>query len=258
MRVASPRTAVVVVLAAAVTFGIGLREARAAAEVDLALVLAIDASGSVSEDRFRLQRQGYAAALENRDFVHAVESGATGRIAVTVVEWSGMTQQAQVVDWTLVQDTASARRLAATVAELPRLFGDSTSIGGAIGFSAQLLAKSGYTAARRVIDVSGDGRDNNGPPAAAARDAAVAAGITINGLPILDIEIGLDAYYSDNVIGGPGAFVTVADDINAFARAIAAKLEREVASTVAPHRDIPDSATLARAAKDNSVPPPPE
>lgn len=238
--------------------GAAARAEDATAEVDLALVLAIDASGSVSTERFRLQRQGYAAALESGEMLRAIETGAHGRIAVTVVEWSGMAQQAQVTDWTLVHDAASAGRLAAAVAELPRLFGDSTSIGSAIAFSVRLLARSGYRATRQVIDVSGDGRDNNGLPAAPARDAAVAAGITINGLPILDVEIGLDTYYRENVIGGPGAFVMVADDISAFAAAIAAKLEREVANTdmPPPPRDRPDAAVLARTVKDGSMPPP--
>jgi len=208
--------------------------------VDVALVLAIDVSGSVSEQRMLLQRQGYIAALRHPGFIGAVQSGPTGRIALTFVQWSEARRQNQAVEWRLVHDAASAEQFAEAMADAEHPMPGWTSISAAIDFSARLIAASGITAVRKVIDISGDGSNNDGREVTAARDDAVAAGITVNGLPILEVEPGLDDYFRRNVIGGPGAFVMVARDIGSFADAILRKLLVEVAGLT------PDDAALAR------------
>jgi Protein of unknown function (DUF1194) len=202
---------------------------RASARVDVALVLAIDVSGSVSDARMMLQRQGYSDALCHPGFAEAVRSGPTGRVALTFVQWSEARRQEQSVDWRVVEDAASARQFAQAIADAGRPMPGWTSISAAIDYSVRLIGTSGFTAQRRVIDVSGDGSNNDGREVTAARDDAVAAGITVNGLPIVEVEPGLDDYYRSNVIGGPGAFVVVARDIDAFAEAVLRKLLVEVA-----------------------------
>lgn len=198
-------------------------------EVDLALVLAIDDSGSMNDARWHLQLQGYAAAFRQPEFAAAVRAGRLGRIAVTLVEWSGSRRQSQTVGWTLIDSAETAREFARQIsAPRPRSRPDWTSVSGAIDYAAALLRTSGYRAARRVIDVSGDGSNNDGRAVNAARDDAVAAGITINGLPILGAEAAVDAYYRDNVIGGRGAFLVVARDERSFGRAVLDKLLTEV------------------------------
>jgi Protein of unknown function (DUF1194) len=201
-----------------------------AASVDLALVLAIDASGSVSNDRMTLQIHGCAHAIENPKVIAAVRAGRHGRIAVTFVQWSGRERQDQVIDWTLIEDEPSARSFAAAIMNADRPIPGATSISGAIDFSVKLFADCGYRATRRVIDISGDGRDNDGDrDVTEARDDAVAAGITINGLPILGVEEELDLYYQQEVIGGPDAFMIAADGFASFGNAILHKLIREIA-----------------------------
>jgi len=200
-------------------------------EVDLQLILAVDASGSVNQERFELQKRGYAAAFLNRAVLSAIRSGATQAIAVTMVQWTGPALQVQVVPWTRIGDTESAAALADLIAAAPRrLFGGGTSISGAIDYAMTLWQQSPYHGARRVIDVSGDGANNRGRPAAEARDEAVRAGVAINGLPILSLEPELDRYYEDNVIGGPGAFVVAATSYDNFADAILKKLIHEIAA----------------------------
>jgi len=201
-----------------------------AAEVDLVLVLAVDASGSVSNERFELQKQGYVRAFRNPRLLQAIRGGSRGGIAVMMTQWTGPALQLDVVPWHDVHDAAGAEAFAAAVAAAPRaLFGGGTSISGVINHAAGLIALAPFTAARRVIDVSGDGANNRGRPAEEARDGAVSAGITINGLPILAVEPNLDAYYRNNVIGGPGAFMIVAEDYGQFAEAILRKLILEIA-----------------------------
>lgn len=216
--------------------------ALAGATVDVALVLAIDVSGSVSEARIMLQRQGYSDALCHPGFVEAVRSGPTGRVALTFVQWSEARRQEQSVAWRVIEDAATARQFAQAIAEADRPMPGWTSISAAIDYSARLIASSGLTAQRKVIDISGDGSNNDGREVTAARDDAVAAGITVNGLPIVEVEPGLDDYYRRNVIGGPGAFVVVARDIGAFAEAVLRKLLVEVAG-------YPSPATRSRVAK---------
>ena len=206
------------------------RPAAAQTPVDLQLVLAVDASGSVNQTRFELQRQGYAAAFRDRRVIAAVTAGAHGAIAVAMVQWTGPTLHVVVVDWTLVHDAASANVLADTIGRVQRqLFRGGTSLSGAIDFAMTMLAQSPYRGDRRVIDISGDGSNNSGRPATDARDEAVKAGVVINGLPILAVEPGLDAWYRDNVVGGPGSFMVVAQNFDAFADAIVHKLINEIA-----------------------------
>ncbi|MGE0749554.1 MAG: DUF1194 domain-containing protein [Variibacter sp.] len=205
--------------------------------VDLQLVLAVDASGSVSNERFELQKQGYAGAFRNRQVIAAITSGPQASIAVTMVQWTGPALQVVVVTWTRISDVASANEFADAIAAAPRrLFGGGTSISGAIDTGVALLSDSRFRGSRRVIDISGDGANNRGRPANIARDEAVAAGIVINGLPILSIEPDLDRYYQNNVIGGPGAFMIVARSYDTFASAILKKLIVEIPASAAHTR----------------------
>ena len=200
------------------------------AQVDLQLVLAVDASGSVDQERFDLQKRGYAAAFLSHEVLDAIRSGPSRAIAVTVVQWTGPALQVQVVPWTRVGDEESIAALADVIGAVPRrLFSGGTSISGAIDYAMTLWGQSPYVGARRVIDVSGDGANNRGRPAAEARDDAVRAGVAINGLPILALEPDLDRYYEDNVIGGPGAFVIAAKSYDNFADAVLKKLINEIA-----------------------------
>jgi uncharacterized protein DUF1194 len=199
----------------------------AEAQVDLQLVLAVDASSSVNMYRFELHKKGYAAAFRNPRVLAAIRSGISQAIAVTMHQWTGPRLQVHVVPWMVVKDEAEA--LASAIENTPRkLFGGGTSISGAIDYSRLILAQSPFTATRRTIDVSGDGANNIGRPARIARDEAVRDGITINGLPILSVEPDLDSYYFENVIGGPGAVMVPADSYESFAEAILKKLIIEI------------------------------
>ena len=206
--------------------------AQSPQSVDLALVLAVDASGSVDRVRFELQKQGYVAAFRHPRVIGAIESGPTQAIAVIMMQWTGPALQVTAVPWTRISDAASANAFADKIAAAPRaLFGGGTSISGAIDTAMALLFDNPYRAARRVIDISGDGSNNRGRSASQARDEAVAKGVGINGLPILALEPDLDQYYRENVIGGPGAFVIAAKDFETFGEAILKKLIAEIAAT---------------------------
>ena len=199
--------------------------------VDLQLVLAVDASGSVDQRRFELQQQGYVAAFRDLRVLRAIRSGATQGIAVTMVQWTGPALQIQVLPWTLINDAATAHAFAAAIAATSRqLFSGGTSISGVIDYAVPLILESPFQGTRRVIDISGDGSNNRGRLAASARDDALSAGIVINGLPILALERDLERYFSDHVIGGPGAFVIAAESYETFADAILKKLIREMAA----------------------------
>lgn len=209
-----------------------------AEEVDVLLVLAADASGSISDDREKVQRLGYANALRSPDFLAAVATGRLGRIAAVYFEWSSHNAQAPALRrgwpgfasiWTVISDAASAEVLAAAIPRTPRMTPGYTSISAAIDHAAMVIAESGITAARRVVDISSDGRNNDGRAVAAARDAAVAAGITVNGLVMLDSDPGLEAYFRAEVIGGPLAFVVPVVAEADFAQAVLRKLITEVA-----------------------------
>jgi hypothetical protein len=212
--------------------------------VDLELVLAVDVSGSIDEVEAELQRQGYSMAISHPRVIEAIQGGGYGRIAVTYVEWANSGYHRTVADWTLLSDEASAKGLAGALAEAPLVTAHWTSISGAIDHASQLFDGNGFEGLRRVIDVSGDGYNNNGRPAEYAREEAVAMGITINGLPIVNRRpnpwgsapaANLDAYYEEYVIGGPGAFIVVAEDFDDFAAAVLSKLILEIADdTPAP------------------------
>ena len=198
---------------------------------DILLVLAVDASGSVNQTRFELQRRGYADAFRSQQVLNAIRGGSTGSIAVTMVQWTGPAMQVQGVPWTLVRDAASANALADAIEAAPRqLFGGGTSISGAIDHAMLLLPGAPYRGLKRVIDISGDGSNNRGRDVREARDEAVRAGIIINGLPIVSLEYDLDKYYFNNVIGGPGSFIVPADSYDNFAQAVLRKLILEIAS----------------------------
>jgi hypothetical protein len=199
--------------------------------VDLALVLAIDTSGSISNERLAMQIGGYAQAFRQAGLVRAIQAGNHGQIAATFVSWSDYQRQFQEVPWTVLSDPTSAAAFSDAIAHAVPPTPGWTSITGAILFSTHLLRTLPIHADRRVIDISGDGPNNDGPAPAAARDAAVATGITINGLPILEVDPGLDTYYRSQVIGGPDAFLLVARDRVRFAEALLRKLLIEVAGT---------------------------
>ena len=215
--------------------------ARAQEAVDLLLVLASDVSRSVDARKFQLQREGYAAALSNPRVVEAIRSGPHGRIAICFIEWAGATSQKLVIDWTLVSDAASARKVADQMIELPRSFADRTSISAGLEFAMSQLERAPYTGIRRTIDVAGDGTNNSGRDITTVRDEVLARGVTINGLVILSESPlpwnpehtnppgGLGEYYRRNVIGGPGAFVMVAENHNSFGQAIVKKMIAEIA-----------------------------
>jgi hypothetical protein len=218
------------ILALATLLAVCAGHRASAQSVDLQLVLAVDTSGSVSEARFELQKQGYAAAFRSPHLLKAIASGTRQSIAVTMVQWTGPALQIQVVPWMVIRDQASMLAFADAVARAPRqLFGGGTSISGAIDHAMTLFPATDLRGARRVIDVSGDGANNRGRPVTQARDEAISAGATINGLPILALEPGLDLYYRDNVIGGPGAFVVPAESYETFAEAVLKKLIVEIA-----------------------------
>jgi hypothetical protein len=203
---------------------------RAQPNVDLLLILAVDASGSVNQERFELQRRGYAEAFRNPRVLNAIRGGSTGSIAVTMVQWTGPTMQVQVVRWTLIKDERTITAFADAIEAAPRqLFGGGTSISGAIDYSMLILPTAPFNGFKRVIDVSGDGSNNRGRDVRQARDDAVRAGVVINGLPILSLEPYLDKYYFDHVIGGPGAFMIPAENYEKFSDAVLRKLILEIA-----------------------------
>lgn len=220
------------VVLAALLLACGLGSpAQAQTNVDLQLVLAVDASGSVNDARFELQKQGYAAAFRNLQVIKAIMSGGEQSIAVTMMQWTGPFMHVQVVPWTLLKDAASAKAFADAIARSQReLFGGGTSISGAIDQSLMLLSQSSYKSARRIIDISGDGASTSGRSITRARDDAVAQGIGINGLPILSLDLRLDQYYYSYVIGGPGAFMIPAANYENFADAVVKKLILEIAA----------------------------
>ena len=212
------------------------RAARAETEVDLQLVLAVDVSRSIDEVEAELQRHGYVEALTSPKVIDAIVSGEHRKIALCYVEWAGTHYQEIVIDWTVIDSETAARRFAEKLAEAPRTSQSWTAVGQAMAFSAQRFENSGFTSKRRVIDVSGDGRTNDGPPAEMIRDKLVAQGIVINGLPVMMNRTNfgrppdslLDKYYEENVIGGVGSFMIVASNFEDFGRAVRSKLIREI------------------------------
>src|SRR5216683_3399661 len=214
-------------------------ESRAAG-VDLEVILAADVSRSIDDAEFDLQRKGYAAALTDPRVLTAIQGRANGALGVCFVEWSGEEEQHVVVDWTEIRDEEDAASVAAAILAAPRSFMGRTSISAAIDFAMTRFAAAKWQAARRVIDISGDGTNNSGRPITEARDQAIAGGVTINGLAIVNDRPnlgysahtqppgGLPLYYRQNVIGGPNAFQIVVEDFNSFADAMANKLAKEI------------------------------
>jgi hypothetical protein len=206
--------------------------------VDLTLVLAVDVSDSIDIEELQLQRKGYIDAFVHSDIIEAIKGGKYGRIAVAYFEWADSSEQTLVADWMIIKDLESARAFGEKLRQAPVRKGHFTSISAAISYSLNLLRRSPHQTERKVIDISGDGRSNDGPPLAGARAAALSWNVTINGLPI-ENERSLDAsnlapgqmaqYYKDEVIGGPEAFIVVARNFTDIARAISRKLLREIA-----------------------------
>ena len=232
--------------------------ARAAQPVDLELVLAVDTSGSIDPEEARLQRDGYLAALVHPDVVRAIRSGRRGRIAATYVEWAGVSFERIIAPWAVIDGAASARAFAETIDRVPVSTMPWTSISALIDFAVPLFDANDVEGRRHVIDISGDGPNNRGRLVTGARDDAVAAGIAINGLAIINDRPGLyggppmpdlDLYYRACVIGGPRAFVVVAESFAAFAAAIRRKLIFEIAGHT------PEPARLWRTAADRQPPP---
>ncbi len=211
--------------------------AQMAGPVDLQLVIAVDVSRSIDEEEARLQREGYRAAMSDPRVVAAMTGGMLGAVAVAYVEWAGFTYQQLVLPWTRIGSGADAAAWSERLARSPRQSVSWTSISGALMFSRRVLAECPWEGTRRVIDVSGDGVNNNGPPAEGERDRLVAEGVVINGLPIVNDRPNfgvvpgreLEPYYRQSVIGGPGSFLIVADDFAAFGDAIRRKLIQEIA-----------------------------
>jgi hypothetical protein len=212
-------------------------QARAAEPVDIELVLAVDVSLSMSPGELEIQRRGYATALTHDTVLQAIADGAYGKIAVTYVEWAGTTMQRVVVPWTVVATRADAERVVAQMSAKPPNSARRTSISAALEFAGDLFAESEFDGVKRVIDVSGDGANNQGGPVDAIRDQLTEQGITINGLPLMttggftsafDVPH-LDRYYADCVIGGPGAFTVPVNDWTQFPEAVRRKLVMELA-----------------------------
>jgi hypothetical protein len=211
--------------------GVVLR--ASAAPVDLALALAVDVSASVDFHEFGLMIGGYAAAFRDAELAARLTSGAHGAAAVAMLFWSGPGARDLAVPWTRVASEAQAAALAEAIDHAPRIVpAGATALGEGLAAAAALLARCPYPAARRVIDVSGDGSNNAGIPVSAGRAAALALGATVNGLAVVDEEPDLEDYFRDQVIGGPGAFVIRAEDYAAFAEAIRRKLYREAVGPV--------------------------
>jgi hypothetical protein len=218
--------------------------------VDVELVLAVDVSYSMDPDEQALQREGYVAALTSPEFLNALRSGMHGRIAVTYFEWAGVADQRVVLPWRLVDGPATAKAVADEIVAAPYRRAYRTSISGALLFAAPLFDSSGYRGIRRVIDVSGDGSNNQGPPVAIVRDEVLTKDVTINGLPIMlkrampgSIDLDdLDVYYEDCVIGGPGAFVVPIKERAQFKDATRTKLVLEIAGLMPKPRatSVPD------------------
>jgi hypothetical protein len=221
--------------------------ASAQTVVDLELVLAVDVSLSMDIDEQRLQRDGYVEAFRDPEIHKAIASGAHGRIAVTYMEWAGPPSQQVVIPWTLINGADAALAFAARLDNLPITRARMTSITAALGFASALFDSSGVRGLRRVIDVSGDGPNNSGGPVATMREAVLAKGLVINGLPIMlkTSAVGffdlrdLDRYYADCVIGGAGSFMVPVKDVSELKSAIRRKLLLEIAGREPEPRLIP-------------------
>src|SRR5450755_3827421 len=222
-----------------------LTQKDAAASVDVELILAVDVSYSMDMDELAIQREGYAQAIISKEFLQALKAGPNGKIAVTYFEWAASSDQKIIIPWRMIDGPETADAVANEIMRTPIRRASRTSISGAIYFAMPLFDENPYHGLRRVIDISGDGPNNNGASVTSAREIALGKGITINGLPIMvkepsystmDID-NLDWYYEDCVIGGPGAFVVSIKDRDKFREAIRTKLLLEVAGRT-PERPV--------------------
>lgn len=242
-------------IAGSAAIGARLAQApRAAADVDLELILAVDVSYSMDPDEQALQREGYILGLTSPEFLSALKQGAHGRIAITYFEWAGIADQKVLVPWRLVDSEASARAFTDEMAAAPYRRAYRTSISGALLYASPLFNANPFHGVRRTVDVSGDGVNNQGPPVTTIRDDLLARNVTINGLPIMlkrpmaasmDIE-NLDVYYEDCVIGGPGAFVVPIKEREHFKDATRTKLVLEIAGRAPPARVVPVTSEAPR------------
>jgi hypothetical protein len=224
-----------------------LADKEATPSVDVELILAVDVSYSMDMDELAIQREGYAQALVSKEFLQALKTGPNGKIAVTYFEWAASSDQKIIIPWRVIDGPETADAVANEIMRTPIRRASRTSISGAINFAMPLFDENPYRGLRRVIDISGDGPNNNGPPVVPARDAALEKGIVINGLPIMvkepsystmDID-NLDFYYEDCVIGGPGSFVVTIKDREKFKEAIRTKLLLEVADRMPERKVVP-------------------
>jgi len=244
MTRAAPMLTRVISTATAALLCAGATHALSAEAVDIELILAVDVSLSMSPDELEIQRDGYAAALTDKWVLQAIADGAHGKIAVTYFEWAGNTSHHVIVPWTTIASQADAERVASQLSAKPPNSARRTSISSALEFGSDLFAESSFRSVKRVIDISGDGPNNQGAPVTGIRDELVSQGITINGLPLMtngglssayDVE-DLDRYYTNCVIGGPGAFMIPVNDWSQFPEAIRRKLVLELASRpLEPH-----------------------
>jgi hypothetical protein len=232
-----------------------LADKEAAASVDVELIIAVDVSYSMDMDELAVQREGYAQAIVSKEFLQALKTGPNGKVAVTYFEWAASNDQKIIIPWRVIDGPETADAVADEIMRTPVRRASRTSISGAIYFAMPLFDEDPYRGLRRVIDISGDGPNNNGAPVTPARDEALSKGIVINGLPIMvkepsystmDID-NLDWYYEDCVIGGPGSFVVPIKDREKFKEAIRTKLTQEVASRK------PDRAVIPVAGKEPRV-----
>ena len=221
-----------------------LADKEATPSVDVELILAVDVSYSMDMDELAIQREGYAQAIVSKEFLQALKTGPNGKISVTYFEWAASSDQKIIIPWRVIDGPETADAVANEIMKTPIRRASRTSISGAINFAMPLFDENPHRGLRRVIDISGDGPNNNGAPVVVARDAAIEKGIVINGLPIMvkepsystmDID-NLDYYYEDCVIGGPGAFVMLAEDFNAFGKAIVKKMIAEIAAAPVARR----------------------
>jgi Protein of unknown function (DUF1194) len=224
-----------------------LAEKEATASVDVELILAVDVSYSMDMDELAIQREGYAQAIVSKEFLQALKTGPNGKIAVTYFEWAASTDQKIIIPWRVIDGPETADAVANEIMKTPIRRASRTSISGAISFAMPLFDENPHRGLRRVIDISGDGPNNNGASVLTARDAALEKGIVINGLPIMvkepsystmDID-NLDYYYEDCVIGGPGSFVVTIKDRDKFKEAIRTKLLLEVAGRTPERKLVP-------------------
>jgi hypothetical protein len=224
-----------------------VEDKQTAPSVDIELVIAVDVSYSMDLDELAVQREGYAQAIVSKEFLQALRAGPNGKISVTYFEWSASSDQKIIIPWRVIDGPETADAVANEIMQTPVRRGSRTSISGAIQFAMPLFDQDPQRGLRRVIDISGDGPNNNGLPITPVRDEALAKGIVINGLPIMikepsystmDID-NLDWYYEDCVIGGPGSFVVTINDRDRFKEAIRTKLLLEVAGRPPEHRVVP-------------------